>query len=538
MIPQKIGKYAVLELLGRGGMGEVYLGEDPYIGRRVAIKMIKGADPQARDRFVHEARVIGGLAHPSIVSLLDFDFSGDEPFLVMEYLKGQSLDAWIREPHSLPEQIVVLEDLCQALAYAHENGVLHRDVKPSNVQVLPNGRAKLMDFGIARGGSGRLTTTGAVVGTPEYMAPEILRDTAYSTRSDLYSCAVLLYEMFSGTNPFAAQTVAATLTNVLTREPPDLRVARPDFPPRLAETLAACLRKEPEMRPDGFGALLAAAREAAGVEVKAPPETRAIPHFSSPKAPALAPTPAPLPARGSLRIGLGIGAVALAIWVVSRVVAPSPDPATIPAGPTASPAATTTTTPLATAGTPVAPTETGPPEGDRAASLVRPTPTPTATPAPTRVAARTQAAEPARSPTPAASPTPSATPAPTPSPALPTPEPPRPAPAKATPAPVPVAEPATEEVRATGLSPRTLRRGESVVLEVRGEGLPEGLTASILQGRRPAAGIRVLRVEFVNSSLVRVSVLSDPELPLGGYTLILRSRNGVASPGLQIEVVL
>jgi len=533
MIPEKIGKYAVLELLGRGGMGEVYLGEDPYIGRRVAIKMIKGAEPQARDRFVHEARVIGGLAHPSIVSLLDFDFSGDEPFLVMEYLKGQSLDAWIREPHSLSEQLVVLEDLCQALAYAHENGVLHRDVKPSNLQVLPNGRAKLMDFGIARGGSGRLTTTGAVVGTPEYMAPEILKDTAYSSRSDLYSCAVLLYEMFSGHNPFAAQTVAATLTNVLTLEPPDLRVARPDFPPRLAETLAACLRKEPEMRPDGFGALLAAAREAAGAEVTAPPETRAIPNFSRPKAPAPAPAPAPPPARGSLRIGLGIGAVALAFWVVSRVVAPSPDPVASPASPTASPAPPTT--PLATAGSPVAPRETAA-EGDRAASLGRPTPTPTATPAPTRVASRTQAPEPARSPTPGPAPTPSATPSPTPSPAVPTPEPARPAPAKATPA--PVTESATEEVRATGLSPRSLRRGESVVFEVRGEGLSEGLTASILQGRRPAAGIRVLRVEFVNSSLVRVSVLSDPELPLGGYTLILRSRNGVASPGLQIEVVL
>lgn len=109
---------------------------------------------------------------------------------------------------------------------------------------------------------------------------------------------------------------------------------------------------------------------------------------------------------------------------------------------------------------------------------------------------------------------------------------------KATPAPTIVAEPGNAEVRATGLSPRTLRRGESVVLEVRGEGLPEGVTASIFQGRRPAAGIRVLRVQFVSPSLVRVSVLSDPELPLGGYTLILRDRNGVASPGLQIEVVL
>ena len=530
MIPEKIGKYAVLELLGRGGMGEVALGEAPYIGRRVAIKMIKGAEPQARDRFLHEARVIGGLAHPSIVSLLDFDFSGDEPFLVMEYLKGQSLDAWIQQPHSLSEQMVVLEDLCQALAYAHENGVLHRDVKPSNVQVLPNGRAKLMDFGIARGGSGRLTTTGAVVGTPEYMAPEILRDTAYSTRSDLYSCAVLLYEMFSGRNPFAAQTVAATLTNVLTLEPPDLRVARPDFPPRLAETLTACLRKAPEMRPDGFAALLAAAREAAGAEVTAPPETRAIPSFLSPKA------EAPVPRdRGPLRIGLAIGAVALAVWVLSRALSPTPDPVASIAIPTASP----TPTNAPPANTPGVPTPSSSPDGDGGAGLVRPTPTTTPVPAPPRVvASRSQAAEPGRSPTPGPAQTPSATPAPTPAPALPTPEPPRPAPAKATPSPTILATPAAPEIRATGVSPRSLRRGESVVLEVRGEGLPKGVTASILQGRRPAAGIRVLRVEFMSPSLVRVSVLSDPGFPPGGYTLILHGPDGMATQGLQIEVVL
>ncbi len=109
---------------------------------------------------------------------------------------------------------------------------------------------------------------------------------------------------------------------------------------------------------------------------------------------------------------------------------------------------------------------------------------------------------------------------------------------KATPAPTIVAEPGNAEVRATGVSPRSMRRGESVVLEVRGERMPPGVTASILQGRRPAAGIRVLRVEYVSPTLVRVSVLSDPELPLGGYTLILRDRDGVTSPGLQIEVVL
>jgi serine/threonine protein kinase len=277
MIPEKIGKYTVIELLGRGGMGEVYLGEDPYIGRRVAIKMIKGADPDARDRFLHEARVIGGLAHPAIVSLIDFDFSGDEPFLVMELLKGQGLDKWIRQAHTLREKLVILEDVCQALAFAHENGVLHRDVKPSNVQVLPNGHAKLMDFGIARGGAARLTATGAVMGTPEYMAPEILRDASYSAKSDLYACSVLLYEMFTGENPFAAKTVAATLTNVLTHTPKDLGSVRADIPEALSAAVMRCLEKEPEARPEGFEELLGAGRAALAAPVPTLAETRAIP---------------------------------------------------------------------------------------------------------------------------------------------------------------------------------------------------------------------------------------------------------------------
>lgn len=532
MIPEKIGKYAVIELLGRGGMGEVYLAEDPYIGRRVAIKIIKGADPAARERFLREARVIGGLAHPAIVSLLDFDFSGSEPFLVMEYLKGQGLDSWIKNPHSRAEQLVVLEDLCHALAYAHDNGVLHRDVKPSNVQILPNGHAKLMDFGIASAAAQRLTATGSVMGTPEYMAPEILGDAAYSTRSDLYAAGVLLYEMFMGKNPFAAKTVAATLTNVLSLNAPDIRRTQPEFPTRLAEALMACLHKNPELRPDGFAVLLAAARDASGAPSSPPPETRAIPVPSSPER--VPPAPA-RPVREPLRIGAGIGVVALAMWVLSRGLAPSTEPVGSMTSLNVSPLPTGTPP----ASTPLSPGTSSPAEPAVTPAPVRLTPTPTPTPpAPSRVASRPMAVAPSPTSYPGPVLTPSPPPEPTPSPVLPAPEPPRSAPMKASPAPTIVAEPGNAEVRATGVSPRSMRRGESVVLEVRGERMPPGVTASIFQGRRPAAGIRVLRVEYVSPTLVRVSVLSDPELPLGGYTLILRDRDGVTSPGLQIEVVL
>ncbi len=535
MTPEKIGKYTVIELLGRGGMGEVYLGEDPYIGRRVAIKIIKGADPDARDRFLHEARVIGALAHPAIVSLLDFDFSADEPFLVMELLKGEGLDAWLKKPHSLPEQLVVLTDICQALAYAHENGVLHRDVKPSNVQILASGHAKLMDFGIARATTGKLTATGSVMGTPEYMAPEILKDAVYSPRSDLYACAVLLYEMFTGRNPFAANTVAAALTNVLTLNPPDVRVARPDIPKRLAETLMACLHKEPALRPDGFGALLTAAREAAGGPPgPAIPETRAIPQQPASKAPrtearaSAGSTPPPGKAPWLWIGAVGVVAVMGIVWFLNRT--PVPIDSVV-----ASPSAATPAT--------VAPTVTASPTPEAEPEVVA-TPQPTRTPQTKGRAA----AEPADRAPVVAAPTPVATPPPSPPsssmtlPAIsPTPLP-QASPLVDSPASTPTPQaprpPAVAPPTLTSVSPRSFRHGSSTVLEVRGSGLTRDLTASILEGRRPAAGIKVVRLEFVGPDLMRVTILSEPELPLGFYTLVFHGPGGLVTQGLQIEVLL
>ncbi len=539
MNPEKIGKYTVLELLGRGGMGEVYLGEDPYIGRRVAIKVIKGADPDARDRFLHEARVIGGLTHPAIVSLLDFDFSGSEPFLVMEYLKGQGLDAWIKNPHSLAEQLVVLDDLCHALSYAHENGVLHRDVKPSNVQILPNGHAKLMDFGIARAAAGKLTATGSVMGTPEYMAPEILNDAAYSPRSDLYACAVLLYEMFTGANPFAAKTVAASLTNVLTLNPPDVRVPHPDFPRRLAETLMSCLHKEPALRPDGFGALLAASREAAGgPPMAAIPETRAIPMAPAPPVARgkAGSEPAATPARGLRWPWLG-GAGAIMVlgllWALNRGEAPTIPTASIAASPSPTSAAATATanpgppetpppspTP-GTAATPVLKTAPRPREQPDRATATPPRPEPTSTPAPVAKAAPSSAPA---FPTPTPQPRPSA--------------PPQPA-LISTPLPAAPGQPATAVPVVSGISPRTVRRGSSVDLEIKGEGLRRDLKAQVMQGRKPATGIKVLLQEFVSGNLIRIRILIEAETPLLTYFIVFQDASGiVVTQGVQIEVVL
>ncbi len=533
MNPGKIGKYTVIELLGRGGMGEVYLGEDPYIGRRVAIKVIKGADPQARDRFLHEAKVIGGLTHPAIVSLLDFDFSGDEPFLVMEYLKGQGLDAWLKNPHSLSEQLVILDDICHALAYAHENGVLHRDVKPSNVQVLPNGHAKLMDFGIARAAAGKLTATGSVMGTPEYMAPEILNDAAYSPRSDLYACAVLLYEMFTGANPFAAKTVAASLTNVLTLNPPDIRVANPGFPRRLAETLMACLHKEPELRPDGFAALLAASREAAGgPPMAAIPETRAIPQAPASVVVPAKPESAASPGRRvpwAWFVGVGVIVVLALVWSLNRGEAPTvPADRAVATPSLAAPTAAATSTPLAP-----------PPASPTPGRAVTPLPKATRSPReqPGGASAVAPQLEPAGTPAAVAPPSPTVVPIA----ATPTPLP-RPTAAEVPAVPTPVAAPSTPPATAapvvSSVSPRTVRRGSSVDLEIRGEGLRKDLKAQVLQGRRPAAGIKVLRQEFVSSGVIRLRILIEAETPLLAYSIVFQDAAGVVTQGVQIEVVL
>ena len=139
---QRVGKYQVVGRLGQGAMGQVYLAEDPHIGRRVAVKVMKAAGEEDRQRFLHEARIVGSLAHPNVVVLHDFGFHDERPYLVLEYLPGVSLDVWLRGEHALSEHLRIVEGLLSALVHAHSQGVLHRDLKPSNVQVLPSVRSR------------------------------------------------------------------------------------------------------------------------------------------------------------------------------------------------------------------------------------------------------------------------------------------------------------------------------------------------------------------------------------------------------------
>ncbi len=250
--PARIGRFSIIDTLGVGGMGVVYLGKDPDIGRKVAIKVLHSVgDPVTLDRFKNEARTVGDLTHPNIVTLLEYGVENNQPFLVMEYLPGSSLENWKNSPHTLFEHKKVLLGLCDALDYAHQKGVLHRDLKPGNVQVLPGGHAKLLDFGIARSENSGLTATGFFIGTPKYLAPELLTGEPHSISSDNYSLALMAYSALSGHNPFDAEQFEAVMTKKLTLVPTPLHQLNSAIPQSLSDTISAYLAKNPESRPEG-----------------------------------------------------------------------------------------------------------------------------------------------------------------------------------------------------------------------------------------------------------------------------------------------
>ncbi len=240
-------------------MGRVYLAEDPLIDREVAIKVMAAeGDEEARERFRNEARAAGQMSHPNVVQLYEFGFHQGQPYLVMEYLVGESLDEWLARKQPLEARLSILLDLCRAIGHAHSRGVLHRDVKPSNLQVLPDGTCKLMDFGIARSRSVHITATGMILGTPQFIAPEVLQDAGYSPRSDLFAVALVCYQALSGANPFHAQTLEGCLTRVLTYEPPPLAEACADVPAELSGVISRYLCKDPEERAEDVRPLMTA----------------------------------------------------------------------------------------------------------------------------------------------------------------------------------------------------------------------------------------------------------------------------------------
>src|SRR5665213_346649 len=254
--PTQIGKYEILSVLGRGGMGVVYRALDPKIGRQVAIKTVTEVlvqDTAMLQRFYREAEKMGLLKHPNIVTLYYLGEQDGYPYIVVEYVEGDPLDKLIERGGrvSLTFKLRVMEQVCLALGYAHSHDVVHRDVKPANVIVRPDGLAKLLDFGIAReekGGMDRtVTQAGSVIGTVPYMAPERLRGAALDGRSDIFAAGVVLYQLLTGVLPFTGAELVLVNQLLNDRHRP-LSDYLEDYPAALEDVITRALEKNPDVR--------------------------------------------------------------------------------------------------------------------------------------------------------------------------------------------------------------------------------------------------------------------------------------------------
>src|SRR3954447_14039823 len=253
------GRYRLVDLLGRGGMSEVWSAEDQELGRKVAIKLLA---PNADTlRFEREARAVASLGHPNITQLYDYGEENGRPFMVLEYLGGGTLEDRLRSRKPLPddETLGIATGVAAGLAQAHARGVVHRDLKPANVLFDDERRPKIADFGIARmaAGEGTLTEAGTVLGTAAYISPEQAMGEPATPASDVYSFGVLLYRMLTGRLPFESPSAVELLRRQLHEAPAPVSALRPDAPPALAALAESALAKDPAARPPDGAALLA-----------------------------------------------------------------------------------------------------------------------------------------------------------------------------------------------------------------------------------------------------------------------------------------
>jgi hypothetical protein len=259
MTPRAFGKYVVVEVIGRGGMADVYRARHPTLARDVAIKAIHphlATEPGFQERFVHEARLVAGLRHPGIVQVYDFDAVGGRPYMVMEFIDGGTLKdrlARIRAERgamTLDETVHFLVPIADALDYAHAHGAVHRDLKPANILLTSAGDPVLSDFGIAKilEDSIQISATGALVGTPAYMSPEQAGSRPVDARSDQYSLGIVAYEMVTGQVPFHGESPTAVMVQHLQDPPPEPRRFNPAIPVSVQAVILKALAKDPAAR--------------------------------------------------------------------------------------------------------------------------------------------------------------------------------------------------------------------------------------------------------------------------------------------------
>ena len=254
-LPEKIGRYQILERVGRGGMGVLYRGFDPVLDREVAVKVMladfSDDTEQMRPRFYREAKAAAKLQHRNIVTVFEFAEENNQPHIVMEFLRGSPLNTRMTElpPLTLVDKLDIVAQLCSGLGYAHSQGVVHRDVKPANVFLLADGSVKLLDFGIAKLATSTLTQQGDVLGSAPYMSPEqVSGNQKLDGRSDVWATGVLLYELLTNRRPFEGDALTTVIVGILKNEPPPLDHLVPGLPPQLIAAVARALEKDPERR--------------------------------------------------------------------------------------------------------------------------------------------------------------------------------------------------------------------------------------------------------------------------------------------------
>jgi ABC-type oligopeptide transport system substrate-binding subunit len=254
-MPEVIGtllneRYRLDAEIGRGGMGTVFRAHDSALERDVAVKVLSeasGLGPEARNRLLHEARAAAQLNHPNIVSVYDVGEADGSPFIVMELVEGQSLHE--RRPETLEDVVAGARQVCRALEHAHARGLVHRDLKPENVLLMPDGRAKLTDFGLARSVASRLTSEGMIIGSVFYLAPELALGEEFDGRADLYALGVILYELTTGRLPFSADDPVAVISQHLHAPVVPPRAKNPEIPPGLDALIVRLMSKARDDRP-------------------------------------------------------------------------------------------------------------------------------------------------------------------------------------------------------------------------------------------------------------------------------------------------
>jgi hypothetical protein len=282
----RLGRYELLEELGRGGMGVVFKARDPAIDRLVAIKTMRlellaaGEDlPQASMRFAREARAAGQLSHPHIVTLFDAHHEGGLAYLVMEYVAGESLDTMLRAraPFSVERVCAIGMQVCDALEHAHARGVVHRDIKPANLLVRPDGTVKIADFGVAHLARSTLTTAGQALGTPSYMSPEQIEGRPVDGRADLFSLGAVLYELACHEKAFPGDSITTIIYRILHTDPVPLHQLNTLYPPGLDAAIRKALAKDSAARYAGAGEFREALSRVAAGQGARPVEARPAP---------------------------------------------------------------------------------------------------------------------------------------------------------------------------------------------------------------------------------------------------------------------